>query len=170
MNSEDTREVDNDPDLMRFNTWRAERAEYEDKVVASRNDHESRSVVVRWAGEAGDDLTRLRDEARRRSIELVVQTAQYTPSELRAAAHKIFDATDDLASVGFELHGVTTDPEPEGLLVQGADASKPDDEEDEPLAAGLVSAVRELVADLDGIRGTFAVGDIRVEPGRIYPL
>jgi hypothetical protein len=166
----DTHEVDNDPDLMRFNTWRAERLEYENKIVTSRNDHESRTVTVRWAGEAGDDLARLRDEARHRNIELVVQAARYTPGELRAAAHAVFDASEALASVGFQLHGVTTDPEPEGLLITGAYASKPDGEDDEQLPAGLVSAVRELVADLDGIRGRFAVGDIRVEPGRIYTL
>jgi hypothetical protein len=164
----DTHEVDNDLDLMRFNTWRAERREYEDKLVTSRNDHESRTVTVRWAGEAGDDLTRLRNEARHRSIQLVVEAARYTPSELRAAAHAVHDASEALASVGFELHGIAIGSFPEGLLIRGVDASKSEDEDDQPLAGGLVSAVRELVTDLDGVRGTFAADDIRVEVGRTH--
>jgi hypothetical protein len=160
--------VDNDPDLMRFNTWRAERPEYEDKIVTARNDHESRTVTVRWAGEAGEDLTRLRDEARHRNIQLVVQAARYTPSELRAAAHAVLDASKALASVGFELHSVGIGSFPEELSIRGVDASKSEDEDDQPLAAELVDAVRELVTDLDGIRGTFAAEEIRVEVGRTH--
>jgi hypothetical protein len=166
----DTHEVDNDPDLMRFNTWRAERREYEDKIVTSRNDHGSRTVTVRWAGEAGDDLTRLRDEARRCNIQLVVEAARYTPSELGAAADAVHDASEALAGVGFELHSVGIGSFAVDLLIRGVDASKSEDEDDQPLAAGLVSAVRELVTDLDGIRGTFAADDIRVAVGRTHHL
>jgi len=155
---------------MRFTTWRAARREYEGKNVTSRNEHESRPVTVRWAGEPDDDLTRLRDEARHRDIHLVVQAARCTPSELRAAARAVLDASEALANVGFELHSVGIGSFPEELLIRGVDASKSEDEDDQPLAAELVSAVRELVADLDGISGTFAAGEIRVEVGRTHNL
>lgn len=94
--------------------------------------------------------------------------ARYTEAQLDAAVEAIFDASADLARLGFELHSITADPEPEGLVIEGADGRFPNSDDDEPLEPRLVAAVADHIGRLDAIGTVFRREDVRIEPGRVH--
>src|SRR5215469_7418311 len=111
--------MENDPDLMAFNNWRAVQPDF---------------------------LARMRAEARARGITLLVNRAPYSRQELRQAINLISGGRGRLRQLGFDLQAIAG-PTPEffGLTVQGAVLG---DEGAMRLPPHLVASVRDELAVL----------------------
>ena len=160
--------MENDPDLMAFNTWRAVQPDADRSgVVFAANDHAAKSCSVWWAGPETGFFDRMRAEARTRGITLLVIRAPYSRQQLRRATDLIFGGSERLRQLGFDLQAVAG-PTPEflGLTVRGA---VPGNEEARQLPPTLVASVRDKIAALlqdCPVR----LDDVRVEYGKISDL
>ena len=74
--------MENDPDLMTFNNWRAVQPDAERSGLVLANDHPAKSRSVWWAGPEADFLDRMRAEVRARGITLLLNRATYSGQEL----------------------------------------------------------------------------------------
>lgn len=89
--------MENDPDLVAFNTSRAVQPDAERSgVVFAANDHAAKSCSVWWAGPETGFLDRMRAEARARGITLLVIRAPYSRHQLRRAIGLIADSSGRL--------------------------------------------------------------------------
>jgi hypothetical protein len=160
--------MENDPDLMAFNTWRAVQPDADRSgVVFAANDHAAKSCSVWWAGPETGFFDRMRAEARTRGITLLVIRAPYSRQQLRRATDLIFGGSERLRQLGFDLQAIAG-PTPEffGLTVRGAVLG---DETAEQLPAHLVASVRgELGALLQDCQ--VRLDDVRIEYGKIASL
>jgi hypothetical protein len=160
--------MENDPDLMAFNNWRAVQPDADRSgLVFAANDHAAKSCSVWWAGPETDFLDRMRAEARARGITLFLNRAPYSRQELRRAVDLIFGGSERLRQLGFDLQAIAG-PTPEffGLTVRGAVL---DDEQAAQLPPDLVASVRGEVAGMlqdSQVR----LDDVRIEYGRVAPL
>lgn len=159
--------MENDPDLMAFNNWRAVQPDAEQSgLVFAANDHAAKSCSVWWAGPETDFLDRMRAEARARGITLLVNRAPYSMRQIRRAMGLIADGSERLRLLGFDLQAIAG-PTPGffGLTVRGAVLG---DEGAEQLPPDLVASVRGELADL--LQGCqVRLDDVRIEYGRIWP-
>jgi hypothetical protein len=169
--------MENNPDLMAFNTWRAVQPDAERSgLVMAANDHATKSCSVWWAGPETDFLDRMRAEARARGITLLVNRATYSRQELQRAVDLIAGGGERLRQLGFDLRGIAW-PTPEffGLTVIGAvlgdekAAQLSPDLKAAQLSPDLVASVR---GELAGLLQDSQVRpyDVRVEYGRIADL
>jgi hypothetical protein len=160
--------MENDPDLMAFNNWRAVQPDAERSgLVLTANDHAAKSCSAWWAGPETDFLDRMRGEARARGITLLVNRAPYSRQELRQAINLIAGGRERLGQLGFDLQAIAG-PTPEffGLTVKGAVLGA---EKAEQLPPDLVASVRgELAALLQD--APVRLDDVRIEYGRIADL
>jgi hypothetical protein len=160
--------LENDPDLMAFNTWRAVQPDAERSGVAfAANDHAAKSCPVWWAEPETGFFDRMRAEARARGIIVRVIRAPYSRQQLRRAIDLIFGGSERLRQLGFDLQAIAG-PTPEffGLTVRGAVLG---DETAEQLPAPLVASVRdELDALLQGSQAR--LDDVRIEYGKVAGL
>jgi hypothetical protein len=159
--------MENDPDLMAFNNWRAEQPDAERSgLVFAANDHAAKSCSVWWAGPETDFLQRMRAEAWARGITLLVNRAKYSRQELRQAVALIWGAQERLGQLGFGLQAVAGPTRAFfGLTVVGFAL---DDEEAEQLPQPLVASVQDELAGLlqdSQVR----LDDVRIEYGRVFP-
>jgi hypothetical protein len=157
--------MENDPDLMAFNTWRAVQPDAERSgLVFAANDHAAKSCSVWWAGPETDFLDRMRAEARAHGITLLLNRATYSRQELQRAADLLFGGTERLRQLGFDLQALAgLTPEFFGLTVKGALLG---DEEAEQLPPDLIASVwRELAGLLQDSHAR--LDDVRIEYGRI---
>jgi hypothetical protein len=154
--------------LMEFNTWLAEQPELFDfGYVGSCNDHENVSTLLWWAGPASAAHERVVAEAHARGIQIRIHRAKYSRAVLRASAHVIFDAKDDLAAVNFTLASIKAgDLQHDGLRVQGYVPAAPD----APLAQTTVATVEVVLANVRGLAELMSLADIRVEHGPALTL
>jgi hypothetical protein len=157
--------MENDPDLMEFNTWRAVQPDAEQSgLVVAANDHAAKTCSVWWAGPETDFLDRMRAEARARGITLIVNCAKRSRQEFRQAVGLIFGDRERLRQLGFDLQAVGG-PTPRffGLTIKGAVL---EDEQAEQLPPDLVASVRgELAGLLQD--SELSLDDARIEYGRI---
>jgi hypothetical protein len=160
--------MQNDPDLMAFNNWRAVQPDAERSgLVFAANDHAAKSCSVWWAGPETDFLDRMRTEARARGITLLLNRATYSRQEIRQAVDLIWGGSGRLGQQGFDLQAIAG-PTPEffGLTVMGAVLG---DENAEQLPPDLVASVRGELAGLlqdSQVR----LDDVRIKYGRIAAL
>jgi hypothetical protein len=157
--------MENDPDLMAFNRWRAVQPDAEQSgLVITADDHAAKTCSVWWAGPETDFLDRMRAEARARGITLLLNHAPYSGQELQQAVDLIFGGTERLGQLGFALQSIWG-PRPEflGLTVKGAVLR---DEETEQLPPDLVASVR---GELAGLLQDSHVrpDDVRIEYGMV---
>ena len=160
--------MQNDPDLMQFNSWRAVQPDAEDAgLVLTASDHASKSCSVWWAGPETDFLDRMRAEARARGITLIVKQAKYSKQERRRTTELIFQGKTALEQAGFELASVSgPTPDFQGFTVRGAPLG---DQEVQHLTPELVASARDAVAIL--LReAVVPIVDIRIEYGRWHPF
>jgi hypothetical protein len=158
--------MENDPDLMAFNNWRAEQPDAERSgLVFAANDHAAKTCSVWWAGPETDFLQRMRAEARARGITLLVNRAKYSRQELRQAVALIWGAKERLGQLGFGLQAVAgPTPAFSGLTVRGFAF----DEKAAQLPQALVPSVRDELAGLlqdSQVR----LDDVKIEYGRVFP-
>ena len=105
--------MENDPDLMAFNNWRAVQPDAERSgLVFAANDHAAKSCSVWWAGPETDFLDRMRTEAQARGITLLMNRATYSRQELRRAVDLITCGRERLEQLGFDLQAIAG-PTPE---------------------------------------------------------
>jgi hypothetical protein len=159
--------MENDPDLMAFNNWRAEQPDAEGSgLVFAANDNAAKSCSVWWAGPETDFLHRMRAEAWARGITLLVNRAKYSRQELRQAVALIWGAQERLGRLGFGLQAVAGPTRAFfGLTVVGFAL---EDEEAEQLPQALVASVRGELADLLQA-SQVRLDDVRIEYGRVFP-
>ncbi len=159
--------MENDPDLMAFNNWRAVQPDAERSgLVFAANDHAAKSCSVWWAGPGTEFLDRMRAEARARGITLLVNRAPYSRQELQQAVALIWGGRERLGQLGFGLQMIAG-PTPTffGLTVAGFVLG---DEEAKQLPPALVASVRGELAGL--LRDCQVhLDDVRIEYGRVYP-
>jgi hypothetical protein len=159
--------MDNDPDLMAFNNWRAEQPDMERSgLVFAANDHAAKSCSVWWAGPETDFLDRMRAEAWARGITLLVNRAKYFRQELGQAVALIWGAQERLGQPGFGLQAIAGPTRAFfGLTIVGFVLG---DEEAEQLPQALVASVR---GELSGLLQDSQVrlDDVRIEYGRVFP-
>jgi hypothetical protein len=156
--------VQNDSDLIAFDTWRAQQPDANDPgLVFAAMDQASKSFSVWWAGPETDFLHRMQAEARTRGIALIVHQAFYTRSEIERAVTLIFEHKLRFRAVGFDLRGAAgPTPDFRSMTVIGVPLS---DENAKQLAPDLVAAIREVVAAL--LRNTVIdPNDIKIESSR----
>ena len=159
--------MENDPDLMAFNNWRAVQPDAERSgLVFAANGHAAKSCSVWWAGAGTEFLDRMRAEARARGITLLVNRAPYSRQELQQAVALIWGGRERLGQLGFGLQKIAG-PTPMffGLTVAGFVLG---DEEAKQLPPALVASVRGGLAGL--LRDCqVRLDDVRIEYGRVYP-
>jgi hypothetical protein len=159
--------MENDPDLMAFNNWRAEQPDAERSgLVFAANDHAAKTCSVWWAGPETDFLGRMRAEAQARGITLLVNRAPYSRQELGQAVALIWGAQERLGQLGFGLQGVRGPTRAfSGLTVFGFAL---DNEKAAQLPQTLVASVQDELAGLlqdSQVR----LDDVRIEYGRVFP-
>jgi hypothetical protein len=159
--------MENDPDLMAFNNWRAEQPGAERSgLVFAANDHAAKSCSVWWAGPETCFLDRMRAEARARGITLLVNRAKYSRQELGQAVALIWGARERLGQLGFGLQAIAGPTSAfSGLTVVGFVLGE---EKATQLSPALVASVRDELADLlqdSQVR----LDDVRIEYGRVFP-
>src|SRR5215469_15733181 len=159
--------MENDPDLMAFNNWRAEQPDAEQSgLVFAANDHAAKSCSVWWAGPETGFLHRMRAEAQARGITLLVNRAPYSRQELRQAVALIWGARERLGQLGFGLQAIRgATPAFFGLTVLGFVLG---DEEAQQLPRALVASVRDELADLLQ-ESQVRLDDVRIEYERYSP-
>ena len=158
--------MENDPDLLEFNTWRATQPDAEGSgLVLTANDHASKSCSIWWAGPETDFLRRLQAEAGARGITLIVNRARYPRQELQRAVDLILQGSEVLKREGFDLQGVGG-PTPEffGLTVIGVPAGNEDAEQ---LTPELIARVQEALAELL-LDAAVQPSDVKVDCGRTH--
>jgi hypothetical protein len=157
--------MENDPDLMAFNNWRAVQPDVERSgLVFTANNHAAKSCSVWWAGAGTKFLDRMRAEARAHGITLLVNGAPYSRHELQEAVALIWGGQERLGQLGFGLQKIAG-PTPTffGLTVAGFVLG---DEEAKQLPPALVASVRGELADLLG-DCRVRLDDVRIEYGRV---
>jgi len=160
--------MENDPDLMAFNNWRAVQPDAEQSgLVFAANDHTAKSCSVWWAGPETDFLGRMRIEAHTRGITLLVNRAPYSRQQFRRGIDLITGGRERLRQLGFDLQAIAG-PTKEflGITVRGAVLG---DEEAGQLPPELVASVRVELADLLQ-DSQVSPEDVRIEYGRISAL
>jgi hypothetical protein len=139
--------VQNDPDLVAFDSWREDQPDANDPgLVFTANDHASKSCAVWWSGPEADFLHRMQAEAQARGIRLIMHQAIYSRSEIERAVKLIFDRKLGFRAVGFDLRAVAgPTPDFRSITVIGVPLG---DANAIHLAPGLVASVRDMLAVL----------------------
>jgi hypothetical protein len=135
--------VQNDPNLIAFNAWRAEQPDANDPgLVFMANDHTTKSCAVWWSGPETDFLHRMQAEARARGIRLIVHQAIYSRSEINRAVKLIYDRRLRFRAVGFDLRAAAgPTPDFRSITVTGVPLG---DTNAKQLAPELVASVRDM--------------------------
>jgi hypothetical protein len=135
--------VQNDPNLIAFNAWRAEQPDANDPgLVFMANDHTTKSCSVWWSGPETDFLHRMQAEARARGIRLIVHQAIYSRSEINRAVKLIYDRRLRFRAVGFDLRAAAgPTPDFRSITVTGVPLG---DTNAKQLAPELVASVRDM--------------------------
>jgi len=157
----------NDGSLMEFNTWRVMNSELlQAGLVASWNNHETKTCGVLWWGPSTAGLDQVREEAARRGIKFVVRSAKYSPADLDGVVQVLLGASKDLLALGFDLSSLSgRGGEHQGVRLTGRAVGEPGEVNACYLPEDLARRVQHHVIKLPGVAGVIEPEDVLVEYG-----